>query len=191
MKSIDKLYLEPGDIIFIKNKTWVHRIIAWATQRPSEPITKASHVLMAVNDKMLIEALSIVKLRHIPGWINKHNNFEIWRSQLDTNKKLDITETSLQYKQKEYGWWKIVGHAGDSILTKLFDREIVFFRKFIGDNHDYPICSWLVAYSYYDAIGYDFGVSYKYAAPDDIYDHVVKSNDWFCIFSKDFGTQTF
>ena len=168
--------LLPGDIVFERSESRLGRAIRWFTRRPGEPETWANHVGLVLKPGWIIEALwSVVISRFVPG-----PSFEVWRMRdLAPVQRVAITDWASLYKDRRYGLLKIIAHAVDAFITKLRGREAYLIRRFCRMDR-YPICSWLVAWSYLKGAGIEFGVRPEFASPDDIHDFVKrKGSGWF------------
>ena len=92
------------------------------------------------------------------------------------------------YLGRKYGYFKIILHAGDWILSEITRKEKYFFRK-LAKNNNYPICSWLVAHCF-KKIGLYFGINPNYCQPDDIYDFCLRNEDLYkLIYKKVLGSK--
>ena len=64
---------------------------------------------------------------------------------------------------------------------KIF-KEIFLFRRLLK-SEKYPICSWVYAYSVYNAVGYQFNnIRPNWVDPDVMHDEMIRSKDWEIIF---------
>ena len=94
---------------------------------------------------------------------------------LSTRQKEMLVVKALEYEGRLYGVFKLFTHA----LDRFFDNRYVFRRLATMDR--YPICSWIVAYSYKRVLGLMFGSPPNAAQPDDILDYCVMSR-WTCVW---------
>lgn len=169
--------LRLGDIIFVNSDGWFSRAIHWFSRSPGEGKTFASHVGLMLDGKRLIEAvLWRVKIAGLDKY--QSTPHEIWRcTALSAAGRARIMARALRYRRMEYGFLKLLAHGLDGLLVKLGGgRDIYFFRRMACMDR-YPICSWLVAYSY-SAVNYDFKKPAWAVQPDDIHDYVLSSPDW-------------
>ncbi len=168
--------LLPGDIVFERSESWLGRAIRWFSRRPGEPETWTNHVGLILKPGWMIEALWRVAVsRFKPG-----PTFEVWRKRdLTSIQRTAVTDWALLYKGKRYGLHKLAAHALDAFITKLRGRETYLVRRLCRMDN-YPICSWLVAWSYLNGAEIEFGVRSEYVSPDDIHDFVKqKDSGWF------------
>ena len=165
----------PGDIVFERSESWIGKAIRWFSRRPGEPATWANHVGLIFKPGWIIEALwSVVVSRFQPGPI-----YEVWRNKdLPAIQRDAVADWALLYKGRKYGVLKIAAHALDAFVTKLRGEETYLARRLCRMDR-YPICSWLVAWSYLKGAGLKFGVEPEFAGPDDIHDFVKrKDSGW-------------
>lgn len=80
-----------------------------------------------------------------------------------------IVSTARRQIGKKYGYLMIIAHFLDWLLLGVY-----MFRRLVPGSK-YPICSWVVAHSFGRANKH-FGVEPEAAAPDDIWDFIVKKH---------------
>ena len=164
--------LKKGDILLTRNETFLSKAIRIFQQDPNESRSVVSHVGIVVEDgtessAVIIEALTKVRRHTIEKAYGKSKEklFIARPCSLSEDNILKVVAKAEQYNGKTYGYLKVAAHA----LDRLFRGQYVFRRLCFMD--DYPICSWIVAYSY-DEINYRFGVLPTLCQPDDIWDNV-------------------
>lgn len=180
-------HTKPGDIVLVKGTSIFSKIVRWVTRINDEPKTYASHsAIISVGNEIynskIIEALIHVKETNLNRYKNKH--FEIWRlNTISSEDRDNIVKQAGDYLSYKYGFLKILYQFLDYIIIKVINKEIFLFRR-LAYSDKYPICSWLVAWAYYDSIMYDFGIDPKFATPDDIHDYIKNHDDWDLIFKE-------
>jgi hypothetical protein len=164
-----------GDIVFTRGDKWYSKLIRWGTRHTGEESTWTNHTGVGENRKSFVEALW--RVVETP-WRSLDGEFEVWRNMnLTESQRRDISAKARDYLGRKYGWWKIGLQAVDGILGKVFCTDIMCARR-LGCMDRYPICSWVVAFTYKSAIGYGFGVPPEVATPDEIRDWCVKRKEW-------------
>lgn len=177
---VQELEILPADLIFTPGMP----LIRWFQRGRGEEKTFAGHVAgIGMDGESVLEALWTVTSQPYLAWAEAAPRYEIWRHYgLSPSVRGKIASKAESYRGRDYGWWKLFGHAGDAMLTKALGREIYLFRQGLFlDN--YPICSWHWAYPY-NAYGIDFGIPPRAAAPDHMHDHVRKAREWGCVVRK-------
>jgi len=174
-------FLKDADILFVHGKqSLFSKAIKWATRRRNEKPTIATHVAMIVfygKEPYVIEAVWSVTTTPYKKWKREHDNFSVWRHKhLTDEERQKIANNALEYKNNFYGVLKIGLHLADCLLSKISGKDWFVFRR-LQLLDSYPICNWLVAYSYYDVVKYSFGRNPKFTDPDSINDYVRKSED--------------
>jgi hypothetical protein len=81
-----------------------------------------------------------------------------------------IIKGAESYVGRKYGVLKLFAHFADWLLLGAY-----VFRR-LAQMDKYPICSWMVAYSF-EKGGVSFGVPPNAATPDDIWDYIQKHPD--------------
>ncbi|MDP3064975.1 MAG: hypothetical protein Q8O40_17490 [Chloroflexota bacterium] len=122
-----------------------------------------SHVGVMVDSVDIVESLTTTVRR---AFQPAKGTWAARRNALTDGERKAIVTKALSYAGRRYGWLKLIAHAVDYLL---FRSRYVARRFLFMDN--YPICSWVVAYSY-QAAGLSFGVPANQADPDDIWDWV-------------------
>ena len=166
------MYLEPGDIFLTQGNTFVSKAIRVLTRNKGESRTMVNHVGLVTKSGTLktatiVEASSKVTRQTMLAYFNsKNNKVAVYRySNLRDEEEQAIVDSANRYVGATYGYLKIVAHFLDWCLGGVY-----FFRR-LAMMDRYPICSWVVAYSYQNA-GLGFGCSANAASPDDIWDWV-------------------
>jgi hypothetical protein len=170
--------MEPGDIVLVSSPSWISRAIRWFERSPGEARSKASHVGIIVEggpleSAVIVEALTTVK-RH-----GLQSAYAASGATITVRRMPGITQAHQQqaalaaesYVGRKYGYLKIAAHAMDRGLSWLtlgaWKSPFVFRRLAMMDK--YPICSWVVAFSYAE-FGATFGIAPEACDPDDIDD---------------------
>lgn len=170
------MIFQPGDIFLTKGDSFVSRAIRWFTRDKGESRTEANHVGIIVGmgssqTAVVVEALTKVRRRTFKAYRQKSTEVAVFRpTNLSNDEIRQVVERAKGYVGADYGYVKLVAHFIDWCLGGVYlARRIVSMDK-------YPICSWLVAYSY-GAVGKDFGVPNWAASPDDIWDFCMENPD--------------
>lgn len=166
--------LEPGDIFLTRGNSFISRAIRFFSRSGGESRTMVNHVGLVTEpgtmyDATIVEASSKVIRRKMSAYaLSKNTEIAVYRNKnLTEDQRQAICQRADGYVGASYGYLKIVAHFLDWLLGGRY-----FFRRFAFMDR-YPICSWVVAYSYLDA-GLTFGVEPGSATPDDIWDWVYE-----------------
>jgi hypothetical protein len=162
--------LMPGDIVLTRSEGFVGRLIRAITRTVDEKHTKATRCGIMVDERNVVEALSKVVKRDLRTAYGRGSGTQVavfrWRGL--SQDEIDTVVAKVEkYKGMKYGWSKIVAHALDRILGGIY-----LFRLLTCMDR-YPICSWVVAYSYY-VIGKDLGVLPNKANSDNIWNYCTQ-----------------
>lgn len=169
--------IKPGDVIFCRTPSVLGWLIRWAERRRGEKESYANHTAGVGSDSDVVEAVSRVKSTPWLRWISKHKHFEVWRYKPFTvEERIQVAKKAEEYLGRKYGWWKLIVHLGDGMISKITGKDAFFFRKVLHTKK-YPICSWVWAWAYWQE-GVLFGTDPAYADPDSQHDHVKESDDW-------------
>lgn len=166
---------EPGDIVLVRGQAFFSRLIRIFTRAEGEPPTVVNHVGIMVTSADIVESLSTTVRRDLVKVYQGGNRIYIVRkNNLGEIGQQAVVKKAVGYVGKRYGWLKIVAHGLDRLI---FRGRYVVRRLAVMDN--YPICSWVVAWAYWEA-GVVFGVPPNAATPDDIWDWVMEKHpeDW-------------
>lgn len=176
--------LEPGDIFLTKGSNWVSRAIRFFSRTGGESRTEVNHAGVVISygtyeSATIVEANSTVVKRTMGAYRRmKNTEVAIFRP---VNRDEYVLETialkANSYVGRKYGYLKIVAHFLDWCLGGRY-----FFRRFARMDR-YPICSWVVSYSY-DAVHMDFGVPPWAASPDDIWDYCLSHPEEFVLVHR-------
>ena len=174
--------LRPGDIVFERSESWFGRAIRWFTRGRYEPPTRINHVGMIVSGRRSGEAEVVEALwRVVKRPLSKMTGaIEVWGLDGGPWQEKALSEKAESYIGRRYGWWKLIAHLIDCLLTKIRGREVYWLRRLLRLD-EYPICSWLVAYAYQTIFPKDvhaFGIPAHLVTPDDIHDCVKKAAGW-------------
>ena len=169
--------LEPADIFLTRGASILSRLIRLFTRTLGEKRTKVNHSGVVVTGGSLetaevIEALSKVEQHRLwDRYADSGDEVAVYRlKDLTERQAKTVVDKAVNYKGYIYGWKKLITHFLDWLLLGAY----VFRRLALFDK--YPICSWVVAYSF-DKIHWRFGVPPSAASPDDISDHIDANPD--------------
>ncbi len=169
------ILLKNGDVFLTRGDGFISRAIRFFTRGIGEKRTKVNHVGLVVQSgnlesAIVVEALTMVKRHKLWSQYGppKKDFVAVYRAINLTEEEVDkiVAEAESQVG-KNYGYLKIVAHLMDWSLLGAY-----MFRRMVPDGK-YPICSWLVAYSFSKA-GKHFGVEPATGTPDDIWDFVAE-----------------
>ena len=175
----------PCDIVMTAGSGFLSRAIRVFTRQIGESPTKVNHVGIVVTksrhlgDAVIVEALWKVRRHPLEmRYGSGESDVAIYRPLNLTDQEKDIiVAAASSYEGRSYGILKIFLHLLDSLLLGIY-----LFRR-LGCMDDYPICSWLVAYSFAKAEK-DFGVDPGAATPDDIWDFVNRRDGKYSCVKK-------
>jgi len=172
-----------GDVVGEYGPSWLGRAIAWATRGRYEARTWCSHVGRMVSPTEIAETGA--RFRIVPFDVTRKVRVWRFRTGLSHEALACMTAKAQQYLGAHYGWWKLLPHLADGLLEKLLPvRSVYLFRRLMCLKR-YPICSWEVAWTYEECVGYRFGVSPRAATPDDIVDWIeAHPDDWECVYDN-------
>ena len=164
--------LLPGDIVLVRSKGIFAWLIRQFTRTAGEKRTMVNHVGVMVDQTNLVEALQTTMKHDLRSRYAGSAKAQIaiyrWIGLTD-DQRAAVATKAVSYVGRKYGWLKILAHGLDRIIG---GRN--FFR-WLAREDKYPICSWVVAYSY-RVIGKDFGVPPNAADPDHIWDYCVEND---------------
>lgn len=182
-ENLNKPYYKKGDLVFVSGNKPYSGFIKMLSQSQDEKLTWATHVGMIVTDgyhPITVEATELgVKPKSLTEYKDSGAGLLIIRPDAHHDKvKNRAVEITLDYLGRDYGYFNLALHVADALATRLLEsRDIFFFRRF-NNLEEYPICSWLVSYSYskaffefYDEL-FCFGTTPDQAQPDDILDFI-------------------
>lgn len=177
-----------GDVFLTRSFTLIGRLVRFFERSKDESKSIVNHTGIIVEDgedPHIIEALITVKHRPLSeGYGGKPIDVWVFRNVfLKDEEKEIVSHRALEFSGEKYGVPKIGAHFGDWVLTRLrfwSKNDVYLFRKLAGMS-PYPICSWIVGWSYLE-IGYLFGIHPEFLTPDDIWDWVSRSPQWECVF---------
>jgi cell wall-associated NlpC family hydrolase len=151
------LILRPGDVILVRGRSRMARLIRWFTRAKGEAPTRVTHVALAVSNHRIVEAT-----RH-GAQERTYDRGQVYRPRNVSLEAADrIVKRAQRYVGAPYGWGKIVLHAIGMERFAFVDGA--------------PICSWLVAVPYSEE-GYTFGVPANAATPNDIATFILAHPD--------------
>lgn len=176
---------QPGDIILTSGDGFISKLIKKFSAAKDEEPTVVNHVGMVLSyghNPIIIEALWKTKIHHLDrAYADSSSKITIYRMKgLTEHEKTALSDTTFGYANQAYGFLKLIPHLLDSLIgNKYFFRRMMLIKN-------YPICSWLVALAYKRVLNFEFGVPYRAAQPDDIYDFIIRSNAFECIYPLDY-----
>lgn len=174
--------IKKGDLIFYNKKSIIGKLINKFQRFRGEPKTFASHVGGFISSNSILNVdmnTSIVDKSSI-----KNKNVKIYRNNnINDTQRNEIILFAIDYKNRSYGYFKLITHFLDWVLNRITNKEIFFFRQLNMFNR-YPICSWVWAFAY-NKIGYNFGMDPKFANPDNMHDFIINSVDWILIYDSE------
>jgi hypothetical protein len=168
----------PGDIVLTRGMSGLSRIIRRSEQAPGESSSDTNHTGVIgvgglLRNATIIEALWRVREHSLlKEYGGKRDLVSIYRRiDLADGDRAKIVARARRYVGKKYGWWKLPAHGLDSVLSRMFGRNVYLFRKALWID-DRPICSWVTAEAY-DEMDIRFcGKNPHVCQPDDIDDEV-------------------
>lgn len=173
----EQAVLAAGDVVLARSGGLLGWGIRVFTRRIGESRTRATHSGVIVEGgpidrAIIVEALShVVRHRLWDRYAGKNKAVAVFRplnmSAEDIARVVAKAET---YVGRRYGYLKLLAHWLDWLLQGAY-----VFRR-LANQDRYPICSWLVAYSF-AAADKHFGVEPGAAEPDDIWDFVTTHPD--------------
>lgn len=174
----EKFTYMPGDILLSRGNSWLSKAIRFFSRSFGESRTKVNHAAIIVEganfvgNAIIVEALATVKKHSIQkSYGDKNQSIAIFRPINLTDDQINLIVRKAEgYVGKTYGFLKIFTHMLDWALNGAY-----VFRRFTNSGK-YPICSYLVAYSFAVANKH-FGVEPGQATPDDIWDFVTLNKD--------------
>lgn len=167
--------IEVGDIVHVQGASLFSRVIRWVTRSSAEVPSWASHTALVLEVSGMVTVIDTVGIRVIsrPLLDYRFKRSKVLVSRvpggLSAWQKARLAEKAQEYEGRLYGVFKLLSHA----LDRLIDNRY-FFRR-LARMDDYPICSWMVAYTYQRSLGLLFGCPPNAAQPDDILDYCVAS----------------
>jgi hypothetical protein len=103
---------------------------------------------------------------------------------LSFEQRIEVAQAAYEFLGRRYGWWKLVAHAADSIVSRELHREVYLFRRLLCSKR-YPICSFLVEAAF-ERVGIDFAPDQS-ADPDHIHDYCERDNNSMLVFQGVLG----
>ena len=171
--------LEPGDIVLTRGSAFFSRLIRKLTRSEGEAPTIVNHSGIMVTSEDVVESLSRTLNRKFwDVYPEKNKVYVVRKLALSEEHREIVIKKALSYVGAKYGWLKILAHGLDRLV---FRNRYVVRRLAFMDN--YPICSWVVAYAYFE-VGLSFGVHPNEASPDDIWDWVIEKHpeEWTVVY---------
>ena len=175
MNASHNVELKPADIFLTRGKGFIYSGIRFFTREIGESRTVVNHVGVVVEEGTLrtaevVEALS--RVRHHRLWKRygppRRHLVAVYRAKNLTPEEIDtIVNAAEDYVGRKYGYAKILAHVLDWFLLGAY-----VFRR-LANMDKYPVCSWVVAFSFKKAGKY-FDVEPGAATPDDIWDFIQR-----------------
>ncbi len=179
-ESQQNVLLQPADIFLTKGGGFLNRAVRFFTRGIGEKRTKVDHIGLVVQSGDIHDAIVVVveprtlikratiRSRHGPP---RNDSVAVYRATNITQDEVNkIVAEAESHVGKKYGYLKIAAHSLDWLLLGSY-----VFRRLVPDGK-YPICSWVVAYSY-SKVDKHFGVEPGAASPDDIWDFIMANED--------------
>jgi hypothetical protein len=172
-----EVILKPGDVFLTRGSSFISRAIRFFTRGIGEKRTNVNHVGLVVEEgdlknAVVVEALTKVTRHKLWDQYGppKKDSVAVYRANnLTPDEVATIVATAERQVGKKYGYIMIIAHFLDWLLLGAY-----LFRRLIPGSK-YPICSWVVAYSFSKADKH-FGVDPGAADPDDIWDFIVEKH---------------
>jgi hypothetical protein len=164
--------LQPGDMVHVNRPGFVSTMIRWFSRRAGNREAWASHTEIVSTDTLQSIGAYHRTIQHPILELLPAGGVIIMRKPgLSVDQRDAVALKAEDYLGRKYGYGKIVLHAMDYLIGGAF-----FFRR-IDSSDNYPICSWVAAYSYYKALGVTVcGVDPALAKPDDLLDGCLLEN---------------
>lgn len=168
----EPVLLAAGDVVLARSGGLLGWAIRVFTRRIGESRTRATHTGVIVKggpieQAVIVEALShVVRHRLWDRYAGTRKEVAVFRPlNMSAQEIAEVVAKAETYVGRRYGYLKLLAHWLDWLLQGAY-----VFRRLTRQDR-YPICSWLVAYSF-AAAGKYFGVEPGAADPDDIWDFV-------------------
>lgn len=181
------MILQPGDLVLTASDSWTTRMIRRFTPRRRRKLPVwASHSALVgepgpVEEATLVHArVRVLEEPLIERYRPDRDGLSVYRLiDLTWDERERVVRKAREWLGAPYGFWRIGFHAIDYALGGRY----VARRLARMDN--YPICSWHSARAYKDAVDYDFGVSYREAAPHHLWRWVMLGGreEWYTVVS--------
>ena len=174
------MILFQGDIVLVELNSPLFRLVRFFSRSRGEPKSPITHCAVVSEPGTLHGAIMVnaqmptVKFTSLCKYAGKRVAIYS-KLNISIRKRQRIATVAETYVGRKYGVFKIIAHFLDWCLGGAY-----FFRR-IFNMDKYPICSWVVAYSYH-AIGINFGIEPDAAEPDDIWRYVTTHpEEYICI----------
>jgi len=161
--------IRPTDIVSVQTTNhWLSKAIRYFERHRDTAWASHSGLVYSFKGEIL-EALQRVVIRDLRAYqgISKILIHRI-PHELTPERMVIFNQLAEKYKNRKYGYLKILAHAADKITGGRYIFRRLIFTK------NYPICSWLAAHISWKIYGETFGVAIDQAQPDDILDFMVK-----------------
>jgi len=165
---------KPADIMLVYTGSSYGALVLMTLNLLQKDEVKFSHVILILDDKKGIEALSSVKYTDLEERIKGVKSYKIIRNnKLTDAQRVAITKKAEKLFGFRYGVFRIVLQ----LLDQLFKTN--YFTKLVKDRKN-QICSTLVSWAYHVVAGVEFnGVPWQSVEPDDIDDESIRNTeDW-------------
>lgn len=166
--------MKKGDLFFTAGASLLARLIRWGERWEGNPDIVVNHMGGYVENGPLGQAHAVealwrtVKTKRVP---KSNEGFVVFRPKTIPKAALHgICKRVSDRVGSRYGWWKLLLIMVD---TKILKRRLLSRAQFVKDRH-YCSFLWAEAYSHY---GFNFGVPYKSATPDDMFDYCASRPD--------------
>ncbi|MEM3508590.1 MAG: hypothetical protein QXJ06_00670 [Candidatus Aenigmatarchaeota archaeon] len=174
------------DILGYASNKLIGKVIKFFEEGYREEKSVISHTGLFVNDANCLEEAIIIEALFPKGVVCRYfydnykdeleNCYILRPLNLKEEDKEKIIDEAFNLVGSGYGVLKLIPQALDGMISKIFrKRNVVLFKK-ICLIDKMPICSTLVGYVFKKR-GYEFGIRYNYANPDDIWDFAIRNRD--------------
>ena len=169
--------LEPGDVVLLGSNSLFGRLIKWFTRGAGEPKSLYTHAAIAIENSMVVESLAFVTARPVCCAMKGFRRAAVWRySALTAVDEKLISAAAVSYIDEPYNLLRIIPHALDGLLGKVFGNSPSFFRRLIPlIGIKFKVCSGLVAAAYREA---GFALHSREPSPDDLADFFEQAPGW-------------
>lgn len=165
-------------------------LIRFPQTEPGEAPTYAGHIAGLISPAEMFHAVSTVRRASWPAY---NQPCQVWRHRhLTDQQRQAIVDAVLKFEGRPYGPLKLFLHLGDWALawaryglTLGRVRGEVWACRRLSRLDWFPICSYLWAHAWEEALGYQFGAPAERVNPDDMHDWVKQHpEDWELVYER-------
>jgi len=169
--------LKAGDVVLMGSDSLFGRLIKWFTRGAGEPQTLYNHAAIIVHGAIAVESLATVTARPFSNAIRGFKRVAVWRlATLPPDDARAIAVAAVSYLGEPYNPLRIIPHALDGLLGKVFGNSPRLFRRIIPlIGLKFKVCSGLVAAAYRKA---GFVLHSREPSPDDLADFFEQAPGW-------------